>query len=59
MNEERYVKENEIQIDLNVADRLLRKIIIREKQNLKTKQHAGSAMVDMIAKLIKEEVECY
>lgn len=59
MDEEKYVKDNEIQIDLNVADRLLRKIIIREKQNLKTKQYTGPAMVDMIAKLIKEEVECY
>ncbi len=48
-----------IKIDLSIANRLLKRIIIREKQNIKTKQYAGSAMVKEIAKLIEEEVECY
>ncbi len=59
MDEEKYAEVDGISIDLNIAKRLLQKIILREKQNIKTKQYSGPAMVEKISKLIEEEVECY
>lgn len=50
---------NGVQIDEKKVERMLRKIIIMEKQNIKTKQFNDSEMVKKIKKIIEEEVECY
>jgi len=48
-----------VEIDTIKIDRLLKKIIVREKINLKTREKTDAQMVQMIKKLIEEEVECY
>lgn len=48
-----------IEIDVKKAERLLRKLILMEKQNLRTKQFNDTEMVKKIKKAIEEEVECY
>lgn len=53
------MNENQIEIDEKKAERLLRKIIIMEKQNLRTKQYNDAEMVRRIKKAIEEEVECF
>lgn len=50
---------NTIQIDQKVIDRLLKKIILLEKRNLKTKEYGYAAIVKKIKEFIEEEVECY
>ena len=47
------------EIDHRKISRLLKKIIIAEKTNLKTKQYSYGPMVNKIKKMIEEEVECY
>lgn len=49
----------EISINKDRADRVLKKIIIMEKTNIKNKRYNDSEMVKKIKKLIEEEVECY
>ena len=58
MNEEK-VNVNGIDIDEERAQLMLQKIILRERQNIKTKQMNDVQMVQMIKKMIEEEVECY
>lgn len=58
MNEEK-VNVNGIDIDDERAQLMLQKIILRERQNIKTKRLNDSQMVQMIKKMIEEEVECY
>ena len=48
-----------VEIDIEKVDRMLRKVILREKTNLKTREKTDAQMVRMIKKLIEEEVECY
>ncbi len=48
-----------VEIDTDKVDRLLPKLILREKTNLKTREKNDGQMVQMIKKLIEEEVECY
>ena len=50
---------NGVEIDTDKVDRMLRKLILREKTNLQTREKTDSQMVAMIKKLIEEEVECY
>jgi len=50
---------NGISIDTEKVQRMLQKLIIREKTNLQTREKNDSQMVQMIKKLIEEEVECY
>ena len=50
---------NGIEIDTEKAQRMLSKLIIREKTNIKTKQYNDGEMVKMIKKMIEEEVQCY
>lgn len=59
--EEKVKMDNEkmIYIDEKKAERLLKKIIIMEKQNLRTKQYNDAEMVRRIKKAIEEEVECF
>lgn len=48
-----------IEIDKVKAHKMLQKLILREKTNIKTKEKNDGEMVRMIKKMIEEEVECY
>lgn len=50
---------NGVEINTEKVDRMLRKLILREKTNLQTREKSDGDMVKMIKKLIEEEVECY
>jgi hypothetical protein len=50
---------NGIEIDTEKVQRMLGKLIFREKTNLKTREKTDAQMVQMIKKMIEEEVECY
>jgi len=50
---------NGVEINTEKVDRMLRKLILREKTNLQTREKSDIDMVKMIKKLIEEEVECY
>lgn len=50
---------NQIQVNERAIERLKRKIIIQENQNLKTREKSDSQMVAWIKKQIEEEVKCY
>jgi len=50
---------NGIEIDTDKAQKMLTKLIMREKKNIKTKQYNDGEMVKMIKKMIEEEVQCY
>lgn len=50
---------NGIEVDRVKAQKLLQKLILREKTNIKTKEKNDGEMVRMIKKMIEEEVECY
>jgi hypothetical protein len=52
-------QKEEIIIDAVKVQRILQKVILREKTNLKTKERNDMQMVNAIKKLIEEEVECY
>ena len=53
------VKVNGIEVDTEKAQRMLQKIIIKEKNNIKTKRFNDVEMTRKIKKMIEEEVECY
>lgn len=53
------VEINGIEVDTEKAQRMLQKIIIKEKNNIKTKQFNDIEMARKIKKMIEEEVECY
>lgn len=50
---------NEIKVNPDAVERLKRKIIIKENQNLKTRTMSAQQMVTWIKKQIEEEAECY
>ena len=52
-------RSNGVEIDTEKAHRLLQKVIIREKTNIKSKELNDMQMVAKIKKMIQEEVECY
>lgn len=58
MNGEKVVV-NSIEIDTEKAQRLLARIVIKEKNNIKTKKYNEVEMAKQIKKMIEEEVECY
>ena len=49
----------EIKINAQAIERLKRKIILQENQNLKTRTMTDQQMVVWIKKQIEEEVQCY
>ena len=51
-------EDNIIQIDEEKAARLIRKIIIAERKNIKSEEKSVAQMVNAIKKMIEEEVEC-
>lgn len=53
------IEFNEIELDEEKAQRLLSRIIIKEKSNIKTKEFNDLEMVKKIKKMIEEEVQCY
>lgn len=50
---------NGIEVDVDKAQRLIKKVIVKEKRNLSTKEFSSAEMVKKIKKMIEEEVECY
>lgn len=50
---------NGIEIDTEKAQKVLNRLIIREKTNIKSKQYNDGEMVKMIKKMIEEGVQCY
>lgn len=50
---------NGVEIDVQKAQRMLQRIIVREKTNIKTKQFNDTEMTKKIKKMIEEEVQCY
>lgn len=50
---------NGVEIDPEKAQRLLQKVVIREKINIKSKELNDMQMIAKIKKMIQEEVECY
>lgn len=50
---------NGIEVDTEKAQKLIKRIIVREKRNLSTKELGNMEMVKKIKKMIEEEVECY
>jgi len=50
---------NGIDVDVDKAQRLIKKVIVKEKRNLSTKEFGSTEMVRKIKKMIEEEVECY
>jgi hypothetical protein len=59
MENDKFVFINGIEIDTEKVQKILNKLIVREKTNLKTKQYNDGEMVKMIRKMIEEEVQCY
>jgi hypothetical protein len=59
MSNENKVIIDGIEIDTEKVNRLLNRLIIKEKTNIKTKQLNDGQMVAAIKKMIEEEVECY
>ncbi len=53
------MEQDSIKINEDRANRLLKKLIIIERNNIKTKQFNDAEMVKKIKKMIEEEVECY
>jgi hypothetical protein len=49
----------EIKVNEQAVERLKRKIILQENQNLKTRTMTDQQMVAWIKKQIEEEVQCY
>ena len=48
---------NGVEIDVQKAQRMLQRIIVREKTNIKTKQFNDTEMVKKIKKMIEEEIQ--
>ena len=48
----------EIKVNEKAVERLKRKIILQESQNLKTREKPDQQMVAWIKKQIEEEVQC-
>ena len=53
------IEVNGVEIDSQKAQRMLQRIIVREKTNIKTKQFNDTEMARTIKKMIEEEVQCY
>lgn len=59
MNSENKEIVNGMEVDIQKAQRMLTRLVIREKKNIKTKQYNDVQMVNQIKKMIEEEVKCY
>lgn len=52
-------KISNVEIDVEKAKRMLKKLIVKETVNIKTKRYNDVEMARQIKKMIEEEVECY
>ena len=59
MSNENKIMVNGIEIEAEKAEKMLKKLIMREATNIKTKEKNDGQMVSMIKKMIEEEVQCY
>lgn len=50
---------NGIEVDTEKAEKLVTKLIIKEKKNLSTREYGKTEMIKKIKKMIEEDVECY
>jgi len=50
---------NGIEVDEKIASRLLYKLILLEKNNIRSKQLGDPEMIKKIKKMIEEDTECY
>lgn len=50
---------NGIEIDVDKAQKLSKRVIVKEKRNLSTKEFSNPEMIRKIKKMIEEDVECY
>ena len=57
--EDNMQEKRSIEIDQKVVNRLMKKIILLEKRNIKTKEFGYGQIVKKIKTIIEEEVECY
>ena len=53
------MEKAEITINDKAINRLKRKIILQENQNLKTREKSDPQMIAWIKKQIEEEAQCY
>jgi hypothetical protein len=53
------VETNGIVVDEKKVELLLKKIVILERTNLRTKQQGDQEMVRTIKKALEEEIECF
>ena len=59
MNNEKTVNVGGIEIDLEKVDRLTKWLIIKEKNNIRTKELNEGQMIKAIKTRIEEEAGCY
>lgn len=59
MSSENKVVVNGVEVDTEKADKMLKRLIVREATNIKTREKNDGQMVSMIKKMIEEEVQCY
>ena len=50
---------NGIDVDVEKAQKLIKRVIVKEKRNLSTKDFSNPEMIRRIKKMIEEDVECY
>ena len=50
---------NGIDVDVEKAQKLIKRVIVKEKRNLSTKEFSNPEMVRKIKKMIEEDIECY
>mgnify|MGYP003100220892 FL=1 len=50
---------NGIDVDVEKAQKLIKRVIVKEKTNLSTKEFSNPEMIRRIKKMIEEDVECY
>lgn len=50
---------NGIDVDVEKAQKLIKRVIVKEKRNLSTKEFSNPEMIRKIKKMIEEDVECY
>ena len=56
---EKTVQIDGIDVDVEKANKILKKVLITEKSNLSTKKLTSQEMIKDIKKKIAEEVKCY
>ena len=50
---------NGIDVDVEKSQKLIKRVIVKEKRNLSTKEFSNPEMIRRIKKMIEEDVECY